>query len=217
MGKIDAVIFDMDGLLIDSEPLWKLAEIKVFGTVGIDLTAQGCEETVGLRIDQVVDLWHNRHPWNNKSKKQVIHEIVEEMVYLINKEGKELPGASETVRTAKETFGKVGLATSSYEVLIHAVLEKLDIKPFFNALHSAQHEKYGKPHPQVFLSCAEKLVSPPEKCLVFEDSLNGVIAAKAARMKVIAVPEKTHEYHAGFALADKIVASLKDFDWQHLS
>lgn len=209
----EAIIFDMDGLLIDSEPLWKIAEINVFGTVGIDLTSKGCEETVGLRIDQVVDLWFGRHPWDNKTTARVTEEIIEEMAHLIKQNGKPLPGAISAVENAKIKVGKVGLATSSHDVLIEATLEKLGLKDHFDVTHSAQHEDYGKPHPQVFLTTAQKLKVKPENCHVFEDSLNGVIAAKAARMKVTAVPEKTHNFDPRLHLADDILNSLEEINW----
>ena len=83
----NAVIFDMDGLLIDSEPLWKEAEIEVFKTVGIDLTEQSCEQTVGLRIDEVVKLWHSRHPWQNKTINEVTQQINNCMIRLIKEKG----------------------------------------------------------------------------------------------------------------------------------
>src|SRR5690554_5802799 len=78
--NIDTVIFDMDGVLIDYEPLWKAAEIKVFETIGIDFIKVGGEKTVGLRIDEVIDYWYEKYPWENKTKAQVVDEIMLEMV-----------------------------------------------------------------------------------------------------------------------------------------
>ena len=208
---IDAVIFDMDGLLIDSEPLWKEAEIKVFGTVGIDLTARSCEQTVGLRIDQVVDLWYSNHPWNNKSKKQVVNEIIEEMLYLIEQKGKAKKGVDHIVNFFTQKEMKMAIASSSYQVLIEKVIEKLNLADQITTYLSAEHEEYGKPHPAVFLNTAKKLNTFHEHCLVFEDSFNGVLAAKAARMKVVAVPEETHQEDSRMIIADQQIMSLNEF------
>lgn len=209
---IEAVIFDMDGLLIDSEPLWKEAEIKVFQTVGIDLTEQGCEETVGLRIDEVVELWYDRHPWNNKTKENVVQEIIECMQHLILTKGVAKPGVNEVINFFKKIDIPMAIATSSYKILLDTVVDKLDINSAIQIKHSAEYERYGKPHPEVFITTSKLLEKSPQNCLVFEDSLNGVIAAKAARMKVIAVPENTHTFNKKLILADQIINTLQDFN-----
>ena len=207
-----AVIFDMDGVLIDSEPLWKIAEIEGFGKVGLDLTHTDCEETVGLRIDQVVKMWHNKVGWTNKSLKEVEDDIVDVLIREIRKNGKALEGVYESLELIASADLKIGLATSSANRILEVVLEELKINQYFNAVHSAESETHGKPHPAVFLTAAEKLKVDPADCLVIEDSLNGVIAAKAARMKVIAVPEKSHAYDQKLELADMILPSLSAFD-----
>lgn len=206
-----AVIFDMDGVLIDSEPLWKIAEIEGFGKVGINLTTTDCEETVGLRIDEVVKLWYKKVGWKNKTVEAVTDDIVDILIREINARGQALPGVMQALQTLKEGGYKIGLATSSYQRIIHAVLNKLNIEKYFDQVHSAEFETYGKPHPAVFLTTAEKLHVHPTECLVIEDSFNGVIAAKAARMKVIAVPEKTHRFDERLRIADCILSSLEEF------
>jgi sugar-phosphatase len=90
------------------------------------------------------------------------------------------------------------------------VLETLAIKPFFDFTHSAEHESYGKPHPAVYLTTAEKLGVNPLKCLVIEDSINGVISGKAARMKVVCIPEKTHYPNPKLILADYTFDSMEE-------
>ncbi|MFK8037435.1 MAG: hexitol phosphatase HxpB [Crocinitomicaceae bacterium] len=207
-----AVIFDMDGLLIDSEPLWKLAEIEGFGKVGLDLTQTDCEETVGLRIDEVVKMWFKKKPWDGSSCEAVTDDIVRVLILEIKKRGRALPGVKATLEKCKAAGLKIGLATSSYQNIIDAVLEKLEIGHYFDAIHSAEFEVHGKPHPSVFMTTADKLGVSPLDCLVFEDSLNGVVAAKAARMKAIAVPEQSHEYNPKLILADVIIDNLHDFD-----
>jgi len=206
-----AVIFDMDGVLIDSEPLWKIAEVEGFGKVGLDLAHTDCEETVGLRIDEVVKMWHQKVGWTEKSLKDVEEDIINILIREIGTQGKALEGVHETLDHIKSQDLKIALATSSSERIIEVVLDRLEIRDYFEIAHSAEHEIYGKPHPAVFLSAAEQLSVHPTDCLVIEDSLNGVIAAKASRMKVIAVPEKSHQYDERLKIADKIIPSLNHF------
>ncbi|MFD1551392.1 hexitol phosphatase HxpB [Putridiphycobacter roseus] len=207
-----AVIFDMDGVLIDSEPLWKIAEVKGFGKVGLDLTQTDCEETVGLRIDEVVKMWYKKAKWEGPTCEAVTIDIVHILMEEINKNGVALPGVVETLDKCKAAGLKIGLATSSFHAIIETVLEKLDIGHYFDVVQSAEFEKWGKPHPGVFLTTAEQLNVDPLECLVIEDSLNGVIAGKAARMKVIAVPELSHAPNKKLILADQIIDSLTDFN-----
>lgn len=198
----DAVIFDMDGVLIDSEPLWKIAMEEVFGSVGSRLTKQDFQKTVGLRIDEVVRFWHKHEGWTGVTPEDIEQQVVLKMVELIRANAIPLTGALETLGFLREKRMKIGLATSSYEVLVRTVLRELGITDFFDFYHSAEHEEYGKPHPAVYLTVAQKLEVLPTRCLVIEDSLNGVISAKAARMKVVCIPEKTHHPEPKLALAD---------------
>ena len=190
--EIDAVIFDMDGVLIDSEPLWKIAMEEVFLSVGANISKQEFQETVGLRIDEVVLYWLTQKPWERYSAKEVELKIVQRMVDLIHANGKPLPGVIRTLQELKRQGLKIGLATSSYGVLIDVVLNTLDIHAYFDERHSAEHEEYGKPHPAVYLSTAKSLRVDPARCLVVEDSFNGLVSALAAKMKVVCIPEKTH-------------------------
>lgn len=207
---IDTVIFDMDGVLIDSEPMWKAAEIKIFATIGIDFMAVGGEKTVGLRIDEVVDYWYSKYPWKNKTKAQVVDEIMLEMVNGIKANGQPMKGVVEILEFFKSKGLKIGLASSSLQVLIDTALEKLGIAQYFDKTLSAQHCQYGKPHPEVYIQAAKELGSEPQHCLVIEDSLNGVIAGKAAKMNVVAVPDGTHTVSEQLKVADLRVDSLDE-------
>lgn len=207
----DAVIFDMDGVLIDSEPLWKIAMEKTFHSVGCGITKEDFQHTVGLRIDEVVEYWYNEVGWEKYTAKEVEGQIVESMIKLIQENGAPLPGVIKTIAFLKAKGISIGLATSSYVVLIKTVLETLSIENEFDFVHSAENETYGKPHPAVFLTVAKKLGAEAHKCLVIEDSLNGIVSGKAARMTVVCIPEKTHNPEPRLILADYTFESMEEF------
>ena len=205
----EAVIFDMDGVLIDSEPLWKIAMENVFNSIGCPLTKKDFQKTVGLRIDEVIEYWFEHIGWNEKTPKEVENEIVQQMVVLIEQNGSPLEGVIDTLDYLRMNKYKIGLGTSSYSVLIHTVLNTLQIADKFDFTHSAENEQYGKPHPAVYLTVAKNLNVNPKKCLVIEDSLNGIIAGKSAGMKVVCIPEKTHHPEPKLILADRQFDSMQ--------
>jgi sugar-phosphatase len=206
---IRAAIFDMDGLLVDSEPLWRQAEQDVFGALGLRLTEDDCMRTTGLRVDEVVRHWFALHPWPGPGIAEVGATIVERVVALIRDQGEAKPGAAAAVAAARRAGLRTALATGSSFDLIDATLERLGLVGAFEVRCSAQSEPYGKPHPAVFLTTAARLGVDPTECVVLEDSLPGVIAAKAARMRCIAVPETTGPGRARFAVADVVLDSLE--------
>lgn len=205
-----AVIYDMDGVLIDSEPLWKIAMEEVFRDVDCKLTRKDFEKTVGLRLDEVIHYWYTVIPWEKHSPEVVLQMIIERMRVLIRQNGEPLPGVIESLEFFKARGLKIALATSSYQVLIDTVLEVLDIRHFFEKTHSAEYENYGKPHPDVYINTAKMLGVNPLECLVIEDSINGVIAGKSARMHVICIPEKSHNPNPKLSLADETFESLEE-------
>ena len=202
INQFKVVIFDMDGVLIDSEPLWKIGMQRIFDSIGCNLTKKDFQKTVGLRIDEVIEYWYEVSPWEGYSVKEVETQIMSEMVKLIHENGVPFPGVVDTIRFLKEKGIKIGLGTSSFTVLIEAVLNTLNLTEAFDFVHSAEDEAYGKPHPAVYLTVAEKLGERPVDCLVIEDSVTGIIAGKAARMTVVAIPEKTHEPNPKIIVAD---------------
>jgi mannitol-1-/sugar-/sorbitol-6-/2-deoxyglucose-6-phosphatase len=203
-----AVVFDMDGLLVDSEPLWVRAEIEIFGEVGLILGEEDCAKTKGLRVDDVIAYWHARRPWDRRPPAEVEARLVMRVAELVRAEGRALPGVANAIDVARADGRLLALASSSPSLIIHAVLERLGLAGVFPIVQSAETEPLGKPHPGVFLRTAERLGVSPVECVVLEDSLTGIISAKAARMACIAVPFDHPNHEPGFALADAIVGSL---------
>jgi len=216
---IKAVIFDLDGLLIDSEPLWQEAEIEIFQQVNIKLTNKLCLQTKGLRIDQVVEYWFQKFPWNNLSKKAVEDLIVSKVIELVESKGKALPGVKQVISFVQQKPVKIALASSSSSKIIKAALKKLGLSKLFSQIYSAESEPLGKPHPGVYLTTAHKLGVRPQECLAIEDSLNGVLSAKAAQMICLAIPESSQRKNSRFDIADLQLESLVDVNesvWQSL-
>jgi sugar-phosphatase len=202
LADFDAVIFDMDGVLIDSEPLWKIAMEFVFGQYGSTLTHQDFQKTVGLRIDEVIAFWNAHENWGLQDLQKVETQIIDKLISLIEQNPQPLLGVIDMLNFLQAQDKKIGLATSSSQKLINTVLNSLQIGPYFDFTYSAEFETYGKPHPGVYIKVATELGVQVQKCLVIEDSFNGVLAGLAAKMKVCCIPEKTHYPNPRLAVAD---------------
>jgi sugar-phosphatase len=207
---MQAVIFDMDGVLVDSEPLWRSAEQEVFAGVGVELTDTYCELTMGMRSDEVIAYWYRRSPWTGTTTAELEARLDERMRELIAERAMPMPGAEAAIATARKLGMRVALATSSSPNLIRAVLEKTGLQTAFDVARSAADEPHGKPHPAVFLATARELGVGPAACVVIEDSVAGVRAGVAANMRVIAVPPRHQFECAQYDIADHKLHSLEE-------
>lgn len=207
---MQAVIFDMDGLLIDSEPLWREAEIDVFGAVGVPLDDAMCRQTTGLRHDEVVRYWHARYPWERPLLDEITKRLLDAAERLIVERGELMPGAGATIALLHGMGLKLAIASSSPMRLIEAVVAKFALGAFFSVLHSADDEDAGKPDPAVYLTTMKRIGVEPRFCLALEDSISGVRAAKAAGAYVIAVPDAEVAHRPEFGEADRVLSSLED-------
>ena len=206
---IAATLFDMDGLIIDSEVLWHEAELEIFGGLGVDLEGATDRNTKGLFVAEVVDYWFGRYPWSGPSRDDVVAMLLARVGELVESKGRLLPGALRAIELTSRR-GPVALASSTPLALIERSLSHFGLGDTFASLHSAQFEPYGKPHPGVFLTAAAALGVAPANCLVLEDSAAGVLAAKAGRMTVVAVPTPADRELAALSLADLVLDSLED-------
>ncbi len=212
---IKAVIFDMDGLLIDSEPFWQEEEKAAFAELGIDITPEMQKETYGLGTKEVVQHWYNYKPWKNKNFEDIKNMIISKTEKRVTDDGVAKAGVYEIIDFFKKKGIKTALASSSPLHFIETVVNKLQIKNEFESLNSAESVKHSKPHPDVFINTAKNLNTNPLHCLVIEDSFHGLIASKAARMKSLVVPDEAHMNDSKYNIADLKLKSLSEFNEQH--
>jgi beta-phosphoglucomutase-like phosphatase (HAD superfamily) len=208
----DAAIFDMDGLLVDSEPLWHEAEIAVLGSVGVPLVASSCRQTKGMFVNEVTHYWFERHPWVGPSPDQLAIDVVDAVMELVVVKGALKPGVEAAIEACRSRRLPLAIASSSEYRLIDLVLRHFGLDAVFTTTHSAEDEPFGKPHPGVYLSAAAKLGARRQRCLAWEDSPAGVLAAKAAGMLCVAVPEAEERTRGEMGIADALLWSLAEVD-----
>nr|WP_314265949.1 hexitol phosphatase HxpB [uncultured Moellerella sp.] len=215
---IQAAIFDMDGLLIDSEPFWAQAAIEVFAELGLDLSIkEQLPDTLGLRIDHVVELWYQASPWIGDTQQEVTQRIIDRVISLVEESRPLLPGVKEALELCQSMGLKIALASASPLYMLERVLELFEIRHYFSAVISAAELKQSKPHPEVYLNAASALGVQAIHCVSLEDSFNGMIAAKAARMRSIVVPDQHYFNDPRWAIADIKLASLHELSKEALS
>ena len=205
----------MDGVLIDSEPLWRESEKLVFSRVGIRLTEEMCFQTTGLRQDETVGHWYRYKPWTGKSQEDVGREINETFCNIIEEKGVPARGVHKVMDFFNSAGIPKALASSSSPEVIDRVLTRLGLKQEFRVIYSAENEEFGKPHPAVYITTAKKMNVLPVNCLAIEDSLAGLIAAKSAKMRTVVIPEESNRGNPRFTIADVRLDSLEDLSEGH--
>ena len=200
----------MDGVLVDSEPIWREVEREVFGGLGIEVADEDLFETMGVRVADVVERWHRRSPWDEPSREEVARSIVDGVVEAIERRGAVNRAAIRAIDYVDGLGLRLALASSSPMRLIRSVLSLGGLADRFEAVLSAEDEERGKPDPAVYLSAARELGVLPERCLAVEDSINGVRSAKAAGMVCVALP--VSGVTDGFEGADLVLGSIAELD-----
>lgn len=211
---ICAVIFDMDGLLVDNAHLWFKAERQILSGMGIEVDYEYVQSFAGFRTIEEVRAWKNDFGFTEPDDQVLADQVEGAVRKLVETEGKPLPGVVKLIEELASYHIPMAVASSSAMELITTTLRKIGVAQYMQAVHSGEHEKRGKPFPDVFLSAAKALDVEPEHCLVLEDALVGVQAAKTAGMKCIAVPEAGYD-QAAFESKnpDMIVDSMENVGW----
>jgi HAD superfamily hydrolase (TIGR01509 family) len=214
---LKAAIFDMDGLLVDTEPYWQQIEREIFARYGIEISPEMQEKTTfGLQTHEVIMHWYHHKPWDNFSPEDLVNEFYDRMKKMVQEKAELMEGVEEILQLLRDLDYKIGLASSSSLELIEVFLDRFHLGDRFDAYHTSENEDFGKPHPAVYITTASRLGVDPVECIAFEDSFNGLLSARAARMKTVVVPEKSLFNDPRFAIADLKLASLQMFTGSHL-
>ena len=209
MSPVEAVVFDLDGVLVDSDHIWHEVREGLARERGGRWTDRSEADMMGMSSTE----------WS-----QYLHEVVgltetprelndEVMRRMLDRYAQELPlidGAADAVRRLRASF-RLALASSSNRELIDGVLDAGGLADLFEVTVSSEEVPRGKPAPDVFLEAARRLDVPPERCAAIEDSANGIRAAHAAGMRVIAIPNRRYPPAAdALELADTALASITE-------
>ncbi len=205
---VKAVIFDMDGVLVDSEGFWAQAEQDVFSSYGVQVTDELAAQTKYMTTREVTEFWYEKFPWGNLDVSGVEQEVVSRVIELIQREDCTMSGIQDFIQDLSHKEYKIGLATNAPLQVADAVLEKLKVRDLFDVVHSSELEIQGKPHPAVYLTSAQKLGVSPEYCVAIEDSHSGLRAARAAGMKTIIFTNNDENKYSD--LADFKIMTFKD-------
>jgi sugar-phosphatase len=208
--NFDAAIFDMDGLLIDSEPFWKRAEREAFAEVGIHVTEEMSKVTAPMTTAEVAAHWYAFRPWAGRTTRDLEHSVISRVRDLVNEHGNALPGVLDTLESTRARGWRIALASNSPLSLCEHVLDVLKVRDAFDAVVSAELVARGKPAPDIYREASHRLGIPPSRCLAFEDSASGARAARDAGMTVVAIPSAGQSLES-FSVAHAIFPSLSHF------
>lgn len=207
---VRALIFDMDGVLVDSEPLHLLAYQELFGPHGIEYTEEHNREFLGCKdiamAEILVERWALTH-----TPEEIVQSKENILARMLREDAKIRPGVIQLLEQAEALKIPCAVASSATLPTIQLVVDVLGIRNYFRFLTSGDEVPNGKPAPDVFLLAAQRLGVAPAHCLVIEDTFNGIKAAKAAEMFCIAIPcdATMHQDHSA---ADKNFHSLEEVD-----
>jgi beta-phosphoglucomutase family hydrolase len=208
--NFEAVIFDMDGVLVNSESFYVEVEQKNFRQLGLTVSEEEHQTYQGTATNRMWQLIKERHDVS-----QPVEELVEMTNTLVTPYFQSLekidpmPGVEKLIKKLKEKGTPLALASSSYSDVIEIILQKTGLKKYFEVVVDSQMAGSSKPEPDIFLLAAKKLKVEPENCLVIEDSKNGIAAAKAAEMFCVAFAGPGSELQDQ-SQADLIVKDFRD-------
>jgi HAD superfamily hydrolase (TIGR01509 family) len=207
--SIEAVFFDLDGVLVDSDHIWHEVREGLARERGGRWTEQSEPDMMGMSSTEWSRYLHDVVGLP-EAPEELNAEVVRRMLARYEEELPLIDGASEAVRRLAGRF-RLAVASSSNRELIDGVLHAVDLASYFEVTVSSEEVAHGKPSPDVYLEAARRLGLAPSQCTAIEDSANGVRAAHAAGMRVIAIPNRRYPPAAdAVALADVVLDSLAD-------
>jgi mannitol-1-/sugar-/sorbitol-6-/2-deoxyglucose-6-phosphatase len=213
---VDAVILDLDGLLIDTEPVWRAAESAVFAGLGISLSECDLLDSIGQPMDVMIRGWRKRQSADGGrsaelTDAEVADRITDDVIAHVMTEGQPMPGVTAVIARFERYRLPMAIASSSPPRLINAVCDRFGLAGI-QVRCSGLDEVQAKPAPDVYLTAARRLGVAPASCLALEDSPPGVAAAKAAGMRCVAVPDPLLAADPRYREADLVIPSLTELN-----
>jgi HAD superfamily hydrolase (TIGR01509 family) len=186
--RFRAVIFDLDGLLADSEPWWDQIDAKLLAEYGVAYRGEHHQNVLGVSYRLATEFYKNAFHISASVEELIRRRAEIATEFFANRVGL-FPSAKATLERLREMKLCLALATSSVSASARPFLERTGIRHFFDVVVTGDEIERGKPHPDIYLLIAEKLQVDSNGCLVIEDALAGIAAAKAANMRVAAIPD----------------------------
>jgi HAD superfamily hydrolase (TIGR01509 family) len=218
---VDAVILDLDGLLIDTEPVWRVAGFEVFAGLGISLSECDLLDSTGQPMDVMIRGWRKRQPRDGGrgaeladaelTDAEVADRIIDHVIAHVTTEGQPMPGVTAMIARFERYGLALAIASSSPLRLIDAVCDRFGLAGI-QVRCSGLDEVQAKPAPDVYLTAARRLGVAPASCLAPEDSPPGIAAAKAAGMRCLAVPDPLLAADPRYREADLVIGSLTELN-----
>ncbi len=206
-----AIIFDMDGLLVDSEPVWHEVEVELIESLGYEYSQELRDSGIGMRVDEFAAILQQHYPRLGETPAAIEAAITGRMMSLPAGRIQARPGADELLKYIAELDIPRAIASSSSQRIIEHFVQLMDWDALIPRRYSAEFVARGKPAPDIYLHAAAQLGCPPESCLALEDSRYGTQAALAAGMTCYTVPDLSHSSIEDFAdINDRIYGSLND-------
>ena len=230
----EAVVLDMDGVLIDTEPVWRAAQSAVFAGFGVVLSERDLLDSTGQPIEELIPVWRRRSPAPDpagpeqpdtgltdaeiagltdpgRTDTEIADLIIDRVIAHVTAEGQPMPGVTAAIALFERCGLRLAIASSSPLRLIDAVCDRLGLTRI-TVRCSAMDEARGKPAPDVYLTAARRLGVAAANCLALEDSPAGVASARSAGMRCVAVPDPLLAADPRYREADLVLGSLTGLD-----
>src|SRR5437764_5403538 len=207
---LSAVIFDLDGVLADSEPSWNQIDAKLLSEYGVTYRGEYHQNVVGVSYRLAVEFYKTAFGLSVRTEEMMRRrgEIATE--FFANRIGL-FPHVKEVLEELRQMKLHLAIATSSVSASARPFLDRHQLTGFFEIIVTGEEVERGKPAPDIYLCAAQKLVIPADACLVVEDALPGVAAAKAAKMRVAAIPDSRFVDPSKYEkAADYVLNSIKE-------
>jgi sugar-phosphatase len=217
---VEAVVLDMDGVLIDTEPVWRAAQAAVFAGFGVALSESDLLDSTGQPIEELIPVWRQRPVAGDEMAEwadtgltdaEIADLIIDRVIAHVTAEGQPMPGVTAAIALFERCGLRLAIASSSPLRLIDAVCDRLGLTRI-EVRCSAMDEARGKPAPDVYLTAARRLGVAAASCLALEDSPAGIASARSAGMRCVAVPDPLLAADPRYREADLVLESLTSLD-----